>query len=65
MKHVIFSLCLLQFIVWNAWSQKTLLFEDKIYEPQIKTVQLYPDRGGVQDYMNAPASSVDAPNLVL
>src|SRR5882762_7027558 len=65
MKRVILSLCLLLFVAWNASSQKTILFEDKVYEPQVKTVQLYPDRGGAQDNEYAAASPVDASNLVL
>jgi len=65
MSRVTLSLCLVLLVATNASSQKTLLFEDKVYEPQIKTVQLYPDRGGVQDNVYAAASSVDASNLVL
>ena len=64
MKRVILSLCLL-LVAWNALSQKTLLLEDKVYEPQVKTVQLYPDRGGIQDNVYPAASPVDAANLVL
>ena len=65
MKHAILSLCLSFLIAGQASSQKTLLFEDKVYDPQIKTVQLYPDRGGAEDYLFPAASPVDAPNLVL
>src|SRR5882724_1396040 len=65
MQRVILSLCLLLLVVWNAASQKTIRMEDKVYEPQIKTVQLYPDRGGVEDNVYPAASPVDASNLVL
>src|SRR6267142_4117534 len=65
MKRVIFSFSLLLLVAWNALSQKTIRFEDKVYESQIKTVQLYPDRGGAQDNVYPAASPVDASNLVL
>ncbi len=57
--------CLITMIAVSAYSQKTLLFADKIYEPQIKTVQLFPDQGGPQDNFAPAIAPVGQMNLVL
>ena len=57
--------CLLALVAGNAFSQKKLLFDDKVYEPQIKTVQLYPDQGGLQDNLFPAVAPVGQMNLVL
>lgn len=49
----------------NLFAQKELSFADKIYEAQIKTVQLYPNVGGPQDFLQPPATSVQQQNLLL
>jgi hypothetical protein len=49
----------------NAFCQKTLEFVDKVYEPQIKTVLLYPDRGNLRDDLNPAVASIDQQNLLL
>ncbi len=48
-----------------AAAQPTLEFVDKNYEPQIKTVQLYPSFDGVRDYLQSPAAPMENQNLVL
>jgi hypothetical protein len=42
------SMLLLFMISSNLEAQKTLLFEDAVYEPNIKTVQLYPDGATIE-----------------
>ncbi len=63
MRRLLF--CLMNAVVVNAFCQKTLLFEDKAYEQQIKTIQLYPDRGTRQDNLYAAAAPLSQLNLVL
>ncbi len=48
-----------------AAAQPTLEFVDKNYEPQIKTVQLYPSFDGVRDYLQSPSAPMENQNLVL
>ncbi len=48
-----------------AWSQKTLLLEDRIYEPQIKTVQCYPNQPTDGNSLLPAATRMDAQNLLL
>ncbi len=51
---------------WSATAQrKELALEDRIYETQIRTVQLHPDKGGIDDNLAPSAAPVDAANLVL
>jgi hypothetical protein len=52
-------------ISFSLFSQKRLLFEDKIYEPGVKTVQLFPERYGLQDHNTTAATALYEPNLVL
>ncbi len=47
------------------FAQKKLSFTDKIYESQIKTVQLYPNMGGTQDFLQPATTSVAKQNLLL
>jgi hypothetical protein len=46
-------------------AQKELSFTDRVYETQIKTVQLYPNAGGQQDFLQPAAASVGQQNLLL
>jgi len=46
-------------------AQKTLVFSDQVYEPQIKTVQLYPDHGGTTDYLSPAVSVLNQSALVI
>lgn len=50
---------------FNLFAQKELSFTDKVYEPQIKTVQLYPDAGGPQDFLQPSTAPVHQQNLIL
>ena len=63
MRH--FFVCLLLLVSLNSFSQKTLLFSDKVYESQIKTVQLSPDHAGIQDNLFPAVAPVGQMNLVL
>jgi len=47
----------------NAQSQ--LSFTDRIYDSHIKTVQLYPNLGGTQDYQQPAAAPLMSQNLLL
>ncbi len=49
----------------NLFAQKELSFTDKVYEPQIKTVQLYPSMGGTQDFLQPSSTQVSKQNLLL
>ena len=59
---ILLLLFLLQF---NLFAQKELSFSDKVYEQQIKTVQLYPNLGGVQDILQPSSTSLYQQNLLL
>jgi len=48
------SILLLLMISSKLEAQKTLLFEDAVYEPQIKTVQLFPDGSTVEARLESP-----------
>src|SRR6478609_12219543 len=56
---------ILAMIQFNAFAQKELSFSDKVYEPQIKTVQLYPNLGGPQDFLQPSSTSLQQQNLLL
>ncbi len=49
----------------NLFAQKELSFTDKVYEQQIKTVQLYPNIGGEQDFLQPSSTSIQQQNLLL
>jgi hypothetical protein len=49
----------------NVFAQKELSLGDKVYEAQIKSVQLYPNLGGAQDFLQSPAAAFDQQNLLL
>src|SRR5258706_10995756 len=49
----------------ESFSQKELSFTDRVYENQIKTVQLYPNAGGAQDFLQPSATSIGQQNLLL
>jgi hypothetical protein len=53
------------FLTSNTYAQPTLEIIDKSYEPQIKTVQLYPSFDGTRDYLQSPAAPIENQNLVL
>lgn len=50
---------------FSAVAQKELSFTDKVYEPQIKTAQLYPDSGNPQDYLLPASTTFTLQNLLL
>ncbi len=49
----------------TLFGQKPLSFTDKIYEPQIKTVQLYPNLGGTRDFLQPSSAAFAQQNLLL
>ncbi len=49
----------------ELFAQKELSFADKVYETQIKTVQLYPNIGGTQDFLQPSSTSLQKQNLLL
>lgn len=53
------------FSQFTVLAQKELSFTDKAYEPQIKTVQLYPDSNNPQDYLQPATTIVTLQNLQL
>src|SRR6266581_1788752 len=55
----------LVFFHFNLLAQKELSFTDKAYEPQIKTVQLYPDSDNPQDFLQPSSTSIQQQTLVL
>jgi hypothetical protein len=63
MKYIL--LVLSSLLSCRSFAQKTLVFSDQVYEPQIKTVQLYPDLGGLADYLSAAAAPLGTPSLVI
>ncbi|HEV8514269.1 MAG TPA: DUF5103 domain-containing protein [Cyclobacteriaceae bacterium] len=56
---------IVQAIPNNLFAQKELSFSDKIYEQQIKTVQLYPNLGGTTDFLQPSSASIQQQNLLL
>ncbi|MFN5549966.1 MAG: hypothetical protein ACK5BJ_12520, partial [Bacteroidota bacterium] len=61
LKRVVF-LCLFPLV---CSAQKTLSLDDRSYEWQIKTVQLYPNLGGPRDYLQPAVVPLERQNLVL
>lgn len=60
------TLCFfLSIISVSLVAQKKLSYSDKIYEDQIKTVQLYPNLGGPRDYLQPSATSLQQQILIL
>ncbi|MFN7434982.1 MAG: type IX secretion system plug protein domain-containing protein [Bacteroidota bacterium] len=55
----------LSFDFRSSYSQKTLSLDDRSYEWQIKTVQLYPNLGGPRDYLQPAVVPLERQNLVL
>ncbi|HLZ16721.1 MAG TPA: type IX secretion system plug protein domain-containing protein, partial [Cyclobacteriaceae bacterium] len=49
----------------NLFAQKELSLNDKVYEAQIKSVQLYPNMGGAQDFLQPSAAAIDQQSLLL
>ncbi len=64
MKNFIAFIIIISFSV-QSYCQKILAFIDKVYEPQIKTVMLHPDRGNLQDSLDPSVSPIDQQNLLL
>ncbi|NOS94209.1 MAG: DUF5103 domain-containing protein [Cyclobacteriaceae bacterium] len=61
-----FSLLLISVLLTSSvFAQPTLEYIDKNYEPQIKTVQLYPSFDGARDYLQSPAAPIENQNLLL
>ncbi len=56
---------LLSFLQVSVLAQKQLSFTDKIYEPTIKTVQLYPNLGGPQDFLQPSSAPINQQILLL
>jgi hypothetical protein len=56
---------ILSLIYVSVFAQKELSLTDKAYEPQIKTVQLYPDTDNPQDFLQPASASFHNQNLVL
>jgi hypothetical protein len=56
-------LCIL--ITSSLFGQKKLLFQDAVYEENIKTVMLYPPAGGVRDNLQPPIAMSSKQNLLL
>jgi len=56
---------LLLLIQVEGFAQKQLSYTDKVYEPNIKTVQLYPNMGGTQDFLQPSSAAVQKQNLLL
>lgn len=52
-------------IVHETIAQKELSFTDRVYENQIKTVQLYPNAGGQSDFLQPSSASLGQQNLLL
>ncbi len=65
LKNELSVLALLLFVQLHLFGQKQLSFTDKIYETQIKTVQLYPNTGGTQDFLLPSSTPVQQQNLLL
>jgi len=61
-----FSIAAIVLAISNIlFAQKELSLSDKIYEQQIKTVQLYPNIGGAQDFLQPSSTSIQQQNLLL
>lgn len=58
-------LVLFAFVNSSLLAQKKLGYIDQAYEPQIKTVRLYPDVGNLKDYLQSPATLLQQQNLLL
>ncbi len=56
---------ILVFFQFNLFAQKELSFTDKAYEPQIKTVQLYPDSDNPQDFLQPSSTPIHQQTMVL
>jgi hypothetical protein len=52
-------------ISFSAFSQKKLLFQDAVYEENIKTVMLYPPATGNRDNLQPPITMISRQNLLL
>jgi Domain of unknown function (DUF5103) len=65
MKYYLLLLLLISSVLIRLSAQSNLVYSDKIYDPQIKTVQLYPDDGGPQDYQRPAVNALGQPPLVL
>jgi hypothetical protein len=58
---------ILLFLSFSAFTQKQLYFEDFIYEPKIKSVQLYPlvgQSGNPAGSLNPPIAKLDEPMIL-
>src|SRR5882757_2868098 len=54
------------FLLHHAvFAQKTLVFADKVYESEVKTVQLFPDSGAPDDPLYPAVTTLAAMRLVL
>ncbi|MBS1486666.1 MAG: DUF5103 domain-containing protein [Bacteroidetes bacterium] len=63
MKYFAIALAFLSFP--SIYAQPAISFDDKIYETQIRTVQLYPNLGGAQDFLQPSSTPVQQQNLLL
>jgi hypothetical protein len=58
-------LAFLFFSSWSSFAQKQLSFTDKNYEPEIRTVRVYPLTNAINREMLAPIVPIEQQNLVL
>ncbi len=58
-------IALLLGLLANFQADKTLRYEDWSYEPEIRTVMLYPFTGRPQDMLQPPAAALNSQTLVL
>src|SRR5882672_11302897 len=63
MRYLLLSIWMI--ISGSAPGQKTLLLANKVYEPQIRTVQLYSDHGGTQDNLLPAVAPLGQMDLAL
>ncbi len=59
------TLLLLLTLPLQTWSQKILLYQDKTYEPQIKTVLCYPNQATEGNSMLPAVTRMDTQNLII
>jgi len=63
---LVYLMALVSILFQNQlFGQKELTFTDKVYEPQVKSVLLYPNAGGAQDFLQPAATSAGNQILLL
>ena len=56
---------ILSMLVFTAWGQKQLLLEDRTYDPQIKTIQCYPNQPSEGNFLLPAITRMETQNLLL